>query len=270
MTALYAIPSFILLFAVIVLAVGVACFGQALVHRRFRNSNFVKHNDVAGAIMTVAGTLFAVVLGFVAVLVWQRFEVMQVHVALESASIADAWHDAVGLPQPARSTVRREMLDYAHVMVDDEWPLMRYGGFSRRGDTDIMDVMSATATLKPANLGQSNAQSAVMRDLTALHDARQERLADNGSGVSGLLWIVLDIGAIVVIGLCYLFGVERTRAHLLMTGAVAMVIASMFVLIFELQYPFRSDIGITPAPWNAVISHIMDMDETAGPMNGNM
>ena len=41
---LYALPPYLLLFLAIVLAVGLACGGQILVHRRFRSAEFVRRN----------------------------------------------------------------------------------------------------------------------------------------------------------------------------------------------------------------------------------
>jgi hypothetical protein len=38
------------------------------------------------------------------------------------------------------------------------------------------------------------------------------------------------------------------------------MIASMLVLLFELQYPFRSDIGIGPELWQGAVAHIKQMD----------
>ena len=52
--------------------------------------------------------------------------------------------------------------------------------------------------------------------------------------------------------------------------AVAVLIASLFVLIFELQYPLRSNLGVSPETWSGLIRHIEDMDRTNGPMTMRM
>jgi hypothetical protein len=48
-----------------------------------------------------------------------------------------------------------------------------------------------------------------------------------------------------------------------MTSTVALVVAATLVLLFELQYPFRSNIGISPDAWHGLIAHIHLM-ETGG------
>ncbi|HEY7993346.1 MAG TPA: DUF4239 domain-containing protein [Candidatus Eremiobacteraceae bacterium] len=263
---LYAIPPYLLLFLAVAFAAAIACAGQILVHRRFKSAEFVRRNEVAGFIIAVVGTLYAVVLGFMTVVTWEHYQTAQERLASETASVLDAWHDAVELPPAARRVMRAAMLDYAHVMIDDEWPKMRDGGFSLQGDTIIMDATTAIGQLRPGNASEVNAQATEIALLNALHDARQQRLSGSDAALTELQWIVLFIGAIVVVGFCYLFQVESADAHLVMTGAVAVIIATMMVLIFELESPFRSPIGISSSAWSAVISHIEYMDSRPGSM----
>lgn len=260
MSSLYAIPPAVLLVLAVAVAAGVACAGQTLLHRRFGEEDFVTHNEVAGFIIAVVGALYAVVLGFMTVVVWQEYGATNDRVALENAAVTDVWHSAVGFPAPARSRLRSDMLQYAQTMIDREWPLMRDGGFTPRGDELIMDATVAGGTFIPANLAQANAQAEALRLLAALHDARQRRLASNHQQISGFEWAVLTIGAFVVVGFCWLFGMPNRRIHLIMTGAVATIVATMFTLIFELQSPFRGELGITSAPWSATVAHMRLMD----------
>jgi Flp pilus assembly protein TadB len=145
--------------------------------------------------------------------------------------------------------VRRNLTVYARAMLDDEWAAMRTGGRSKRAESVLTRTFEDVARFRPANAGEANAQSVSLQYLGALHDARHRRLDDNASGVSPFEWTILLIGAIVVIGICYLVGMTSLRAQLLMTAAVAAMIASVFVLVFELDYPFRGDLSIAPAGW---------------------
>lgn len=259
MDFLYGIPAAILLVCALALAIGVVGFGQFAVHRRFRGGNFIAHNEVGGIIIAVSGTLYAVVLGFLTVVVWQHFLESRQLVVVEADADIDAWHTAVGLPPAVRSQVRGDMIAYAKIMVAREWPSMRRGAFDAQAPVVIMDAIDATGTLVPANSGQSNAQSATLQELGVLHDARQQRIVTNGSGVSGFEWLVLLIGGTCVICFCWLFGVANARVQFLMTSTVVTIIVSTLILLFELQYPFRSDVGIGPDAWNSAVAHIHEM-----------
>jgi len=269
MSFLYSIPPVILLVVAIAIALLFACGGQIYVHRRFGGQTFVRHNEVGGFIIAVVGTLYAVVLGFLTVVVWQHFADARDLVAIESAAAGDAWHTAVGLPLAERASVRRDVFDYANLMVNSEWPLMRSGRFEPDADIVVMDAIGTVGSFMPASQGQSTAQLLTMQQLTALHDDRLRRLESNTSGVKGFEWLVLFIGAICVVCFCWLFGLANPRAHLLMTGAVTVVVVSVLVLLFELQYPFRSHIGIGPDAWVGIINHIRLM-QAGSQMNMKM
>jgi hypothetical protein len=249
MTALYALPPWIVLLGAIAVATTLACAGHVAVRRAFPRIDFRAHNDVGGIVLGITGGLFAVMMAFIVAIVWQEFDAASQRVAVEAGAATDLWHTASGLPAPLGPAVRSNLIVYAAAMVHDEWPAMRTGGSSRRAEDVLTRTYEDVARFRPANAGASNAQSASLQYLGVLHDARHHRLDDNNSGVSPFEWAILLIGAIVVVGICYLVGLPNLRTQLLMTGAVAAMIASTFVLIFELDYPFRGELSIPPAGW---------------------
>jgi hypothetical protein len=82
-----------------------------------------------------------------------------------------------------------------------------------------------------------------------MQETRYRRLDDNESGLTAFQWTILTLGATLVIGFCFLLGTNNLRIDLLMTGTVAAMIALIFVLIYELDYPFRGGIGVQADRW---------------------
>jgi hypothetical protein len=259
MDILYRIPAGLLLLAAVAVAIFLAGLGQFWVHRRFRDGDFVAHNEVGGVIIAVLGTMYAVILGFLTVVAWQHYQDARQLVVLESDSDIDAWHAAVGLPADVRARVRNDAMAYAKIMIEREWPAMRQGHFDEQAPMLSMDAMDAVGAFVPANDGQSNAQNATMQQLTAVHDARQQRIDINGGGLNWLEWFVLIIGAICIVCFCWLFGLRNPRTHLLMTSTIVTMIVSIMVLLFELQNPFRSSVGIPPDAWRGALAHLHQM-----------
>ncbi len=249
-------PAILILVVALALVVTLTCAGQLLLHQRFPERNFVQHNEVGGFIIAVTGTLYSVLLGFLTVVAWQHFADARQLVALESAAAADIWHVTMGLPREQSRRVRTDILNYADLMAGEEWTAMRTGGYERKADYIVMDAMSTVGLFKPNNLMQSNAQTATIQELSALHDLRQRRLAENDSGIAGFEWLVLALGGTCIICFCWIFGLVNRRVHVLMTASVAIVITSTLVLLFELQFPFRTDMRIEPSRWIAAIDHI--------------
>lgn len=265
MNFFYAVPAAVLLIVVLVIAIFAAGGGQIYVHRRFHARDFIAHNEVGGIIIAVSGTLYAVILGFLTVVVWQHFVEAGQVVVLESDAVIDAWHTSVGLSPAVRERVRNDMLRYAQTMIEGEWPRMKQGEFDPRIAMLDMDAMDAVGTFVPANLGESNAQVATLQELDVAHDARQQRVAINAEGVPWFEWLVLLIGATCIICFCWLFELRNSRMQLLMTSTVVTIIVSILVLLFELQYPFRSDVGIGPQAWQGALEHIHQMQSGTMP-----
>jgi hypothetical protein len=151
------------------------------------------------------------------------------------------------------------MLAYANAIISREWPLMRRGSFDPEIAMLGMDPIDATGSFTPANLSEANAQTLTMQQLTILHDARQRRIGMLNHGVSWFAWLVLLIGGICIICFCWLFGVKNKRTQLVMTSTVVAIIVMIMVLLFELQYPFRSDVGIGADAWQLAVDHIHEM-----------
>ncbi|GAC1405610.1 MAG: hypothetical protein NVSMB64_10590 [Candidatus Velthaea sp.] len=271
MNALYGLPAPLAMFFGIAVLLSFAYLIQSAVSRSFKSEDLAAHNHVAGNIIGVVGTLYAVVLGFITVIVWQQYDGTRERLALETAAVTDTWHTAVGLPSVERSRLRRDMLSYATLMHEEEWAKMRRGGASPQGDGVIMDAIDAVGSLHSHEAGTAGAQVVTLNMLNQLHDARLRRIdANRGGALSWLEWFVLLLGAGIVISLCCVFGVQNRRAHMAMIGSVAIVVASMFVLIFELQYPYRSGMAIGSAPWMGVIQHIRYMESGGAAMNMRM
>jgi hypothetical protein len=254
-TALYALPPWVVLFGAVAIAAALACAGHVAVRRAFPQVNFSAHNDVGGIVLGVTGGLFAVMLAFIVAIVWQEFDAASQRVAVEVGAATDLWHTASGLPAPLGPDVRRSLVAYAALMVNEEWPAMRTGGSSKRAEDVLTRTFEDVARFHPRDAGAGNAQSASLQYLGALHDARHHRLDDNNSGVSPFEWTILVVGAVVIVGICYLVGLSSLRTQLVMTGAVAAMIAATFVLVFELDYPFRGDLSISPAGWQEFLDH---------------
>lgn len=247
-------------------AVGAGCVGQWYVHSRFRENEFVRHNEVGGFIVAIVGSLYGVLLGFTTAIAWQHYAESGQLVAAESAAATDAWHTAVGLAAQPRARVRRDMLAYADAMIERDWPAMRRGEFDRAADWILMDAIGVAGSFNPRTLQAANAQSATLTQLSALHDGRQRRLAENRSGILPFEWLVLILGGATMVGFCWLFGVENKSVHLMMTSAVTIIVSATLVMLFELQYPFQSDLRIQPTEWSAVVTHIDYM--MSGPLAG--
>lgn len=242
----------------IVAGVGlVAALIHALIHRRVKPESLIKHNDVAGFVFSVIGVLYAVVLGFVVVVVWEKFDAANDHVQVEAAAASDMYRSVGALDPSFRDKVRRQLETYAHHNIDIEWPLMAQSALPHAGlSSGLEDIVFEVDHYQPKGPGQINLHQLAIADAERLLDARRQRISDTASSVPGLLWFALISGAAATLGFSYMFGVENRRAQLIMTAILAAVIAILFVVIHEFDSPFSGTVGVSHAAWNDFLERI--------------
>lgn len=99
-TLVYSIPDWLLCIIVIALVSVVAMAGLWLVHRRLPTEARRPHNEIAGFLINAIGVIFAVILAFIAVAVWESAGKAQDIVAAEANEATDILRNAAVYPEP--------------------------------------------------------------------------------------------------------------------------------------------------------------------------
>jgi hypothetical protein len=235
----------------VVLAV-VACFValHALVQRRFRSEVLRRHNDVAGFLFSAVGVLYAVVLGFVVVVVWQKYDGAVSNVENEVDATGNLYHVVDAFPRGTRARVRAGLLRYAEIVARVEWPAMARGqDVPELGATQLENVAYAVDTFNPANFKEFAAQQAAIANEQRLFDARRARLVAAVPAVPAVLWFALVVGALSMVAFCFIFGVENRGAQLMMTAILVGLIGILFVVIGEFSTPFSGSVRVSDDGW---------------------
>lgn len=233
-----------------------ACLGHWIVYRYVPHRDFVKHNDVAGFLLAIVGVIYAVLLSFVVVVVWQEFENSDGVAQREASAVADMYRLSGTYPDPLRQRIRSELRNYVHLMISDEWPAMRLGGVSRSARDVTATLAGQLSSYRPRAPDQIQAHGQVLEILRVFLDSRRQRLHDNETGIPTILWWALIASAVITLGFVYLFGMENFTIQLLMTALLSAIIGLMFTLIIELDYPFRGDTSISPHSWYLVADQL--------------
>lgn len=237
---------------VVVVAVALHAFLQRHVRARFLQ----RHNDVAGYIFSAVGVIYAVLLGFVVVVVWEKYDATVSNVDREIAAVSDLYRVSQGMTDPARGHVRSDLTKYADAMIHVEWPQMAQEKIVQADVDDIEDLAFTVSTYKPGNFSQSNAQVAALDQVRRLFDARRERIVQSAPSVPAVLWLALISGALAMLFFCFMFGVENHPAQLVMTAVLAALIAILFVVIDEFDSPFSGSVRISTQGWDVVRQHL--------------
>ncbi len=244
------VPEALLELLFIALAVAFFVALHFVVQRQLRSEVLRRHNDVAGYLFSAVGVLYAVVLGFVVVVVWQKYDGTVSNVENEVDATADLYHAVDGYDAATRSRVRSDLARYAQIVVSQEWPAMAAGQpISWAAARQLEDAAYRIDMFGPHNWKEFAAQQAAIADMQRLFDARRQRLVQAVPAVPSVLWFALVCGALAMIAFCYIFGVENRPAQLIMTGILVSLIGILFVVIAEFSTPFSGSVRISSEGW---------------------
>ena len=236
----------------------VAVGGALLVRRAVGPEVLSRHNDVAGFIYAVIGVVYAVLLGFTAIIVWEQFRHAQHGVEREANALADLYRNAQVFPPDVRKQVEVQLRAYARIVVEKEWPAMAEGKSSPEAWETYNQLWRTYHDFKPQDDHQRAWYAESLRRLNELGDHRRDRLLNIRSGVPGIIWIVLLGAGVVTIGFSFLFGTQNARAQGLMTAGLAVTIGVVLLSILALEDPFAGITRIEPEAFEQ-LQEILDV-----------
>ena len=90
------LPPLLGAFLTVLMPTAVAMLGPALVRRRYTYSVLIKNNEVAGFKFATLGVIYAVLLGFAIVSVWEKFSEAELLVLREAGASATLYRLSSG------------------------------------------------------------------------------------------------------------------------------------------------------------------------------
>ena len=246
------IPSFILGLIIVGGAVGFSIAGLLVVRHFVPHGRLKAHNDVADPILGLLGAVYAVLLAFVVVTVWQAFEKSSSVVQEEANCLADMHRGAEAFSPDFRQKSAELLRSYRQAAVNYEWPSMAYGKASPEARKELRQIYSLYTSYEPRSVKEQSFFNESVQKLNLLRDLREQRLLDSRTGIHALLYFVLVAGAIAVISFTFLFGTENIKAHIVMTVLLSALISLILFTILSLDFPFTGSISVSAQPLNSV------------------
>ncbi len=242
--------------ACVLVAVGLLTLVNRLVPIELRE----EHNDVAGFVYAVVGVVYAVLLAFVVIAVWEDYEAARDTTVREADELAEIFFIAHQLPGPERSRLQELSRSYARVVVEEEWALMAEGRASPRAWDTLDEIRGTVQGLEPLDGAGQVLYDEELDRVNALADARRERLLDAEVGLPAILWVVLVVGGLITVGFTYLFGLRSNVAHTLMVAALTAVLAMVLFTIGALEYPFSGTVRLEPFAFELVLERFANSE----------
>lgn len=250
---LSALPLWISAILLVILPTIVAAAGLVLVRKRVGLARLVVNNEVAGFKFAVVGVIYAVLLAFAVIVVWERYSEAEVAVVHEAGAAATLYRLAAG-PEPEAAATRSALSHYLQVVIESDWPQMAKERESHEATVALSELyvrvlqLENTAARPPAILIE------LLSQLDLLTQTRRTRLHLGIGIMPGVLWAALTVGGVLTVAFTYFFGAKNLKAQILMTCILAVIVFMGLFVIVSIDHPFTGPVHVGPEPLQEVLA----------------
>src|SRR5215204_284825 len=204
--------------------------------------------DVSPGLLPPLGVVFGLLVGFLAVQVWNDVGQAQGAVDREASALRSVvlLGASSGAPEAGMRALVRRHIDET---VSEEWPAMA----SRHATltavpASLADALQLALALEPRSEGQKVAQREIVVALEAALDARRERIIVSESRLNWAKWTgVVLLAALTLLAIAFVHSERRAAAAIAM-GIFASAVAVCLLMIASQDRPFAGPFAVEPDP----------------------
>ena len=218
-----------------------------LVARRFiRDFVAEKHNDVLAPIFLSAGVIYAVLLGFLVVAMWDSYDTARNNTAEEASLLVPLYRQTMEMA-PGQGAAMRGLIRRYATEVTTGWPTFQATGRnSPEARKTVDEILKVFDTLTPSNKVAEIADTEFYRTFSQLMLDRDRRLNEAAQSLSWVMWLAAIGGGIITVGMSFVLYMERPIPHVVMTTVFAALIGVLLLVMAFLNHPFAGPVAIGP------------------------
>jgi hypothetical protein len=244
--------------------------GLYLVRRMVPLERLKRNHEVAGFTFGVIGAFYGLLLAFVIVAAWERFDRADQMVQTEALSLVSLYRISKGFPQPLQHNLQQALRNYALRAINVEWPEMaRYihGETDNPGKADnpiaYLGLWALVGSYNPPDARQTLLVDKSYNQLQQLGEDRALRYMYSNDAFPSVVWLVIYAGLFITIGFSYFFGLDTFPSQALMCGIFSSLLGLTILAILELAHPYQGSVVISDAPFQFAITRMDEIDKMA-------
>jgi hypothetical protein len=194
------------------------------------------------------GILFALLVGFIAVEVWNNYDKAKLAVVSEASALRAVILLAGVFPEEQKTRIYALIDRHIEDAINKEWPAMarQQATLSTLRANALIEALQDVLALKPANDSQRTIQPEMVKALQAALDARRQRIVVSQSTVGTVKWAGILLQAV-----CTLVAIAMVHSDNRLTCGITLTlfatgIALSLLLIAAYSRPFTGEISVRP------------------------
>jgi hypothetical protein len=249
---------------VIAIFSGLSVLGLYLVRRLVPLERLKKNHEVAGFTFGVIGAFYGLLLAFVIVAAWERFDRADANVEQEGVALVTLYRLSKGFSAPAGADMQRAIREYTRHLVDVEWPSMSESRFRSIDESmSTLKLWQVVQLYKPTSPHESLMVDKSFDQLSKLTDETSLRHLYAEEDLPSVVWLVIYAGLLITIGFSYFFGLERFPSQALMCATSSTLLGLTILAIQELAHPYQGSVVVSAQPLTYALARMDDMDKIA-------
>jgi magnesium-transporting ATPase (P-type) len=232
-------------FIIVVLIVAASLLFTRVLNRLWPPQQRSAHNDLIGWQLSVLGTTYAVILGFMLYTVWTDFGVATLNADNEANALGNVYRLAAGLPDPQRQQLKTLARAYADAVINQDWPEMDADRLPEATHNVNQQMWDTLMSIKNSSPTEIIAEDHALYELSALTEHRRLRLVQFAFRLPAVLWCVLIFGAVLTVVSAAMFGSANQSLHTLQVVSFSLLVALVLVAIGDIDRPFQGSVHVS-------------------------
>lgn len=218
------------------------------------------HNEVLSPIYATAGVIYAVLIGFLVIAVWENYDAAKANAAEEASILTTMYRETSGMPSAEQQVMREHIVKYTEAVVNKEWALQVHGGASQAARKEVAamyreyNTLSPTVALLPINAD-------FLTNIDKFADDRNRRTLQSEEKLPGVLWFAIILGSVITVGMSFFIYMERKWPHIIMSSIFGVLIGSLLLLTTIFNQPFQGPLAIDSAAFEHSLSVYKSVDQ---------
>ena len=221
------------------------------------------HNEVVIALYGGASVMYAVLLGFMVVVIWQAYDTAHKNVGDEAANLVALYRLTYGLEAKEGAQMRSLVRGYTTAVIYEEWPTFGTATpGSNKARKVLGDIDRLFATMAgPVKAADAQVDAEILRTKSVIVSERNIRLIQASDSIPWVIWLGAFGGGFIIIVMSCFIDMERPMPHFLMTGMMSTLIGLLIFIVVSLSQPFTGALPLSTKHFRQALAIMDDVDQ---------